>query len=118
MKTFSTTTFLATVIFMCASAYAQDRSYLCQFNTGPRAGSTHDYQGHPSGPLPIGSPCTDGQGSMGVIVSNRRQSLGSGERGATFGEGSCRSPSTENDCDRCSTDRGYERCLVKLEGDD
>ncbi len=94
-----------------SSASAQDRSFLCKFTTGPRAGQIQDYTGHPSGPLPVGSPCTDGLMSNGVIVSNGSQS-------SSGGGGSCRTPSSEDDCDKCKSDRSYDRCLEKVKSDD
>lgn len=42
-------------------------STLCRFTSGPRAGQVQDYA--PQAPLPIGSPCQDGQGSTGTIVA-------------------------------------------------
>ena len=38
----------------------------CQFTSGPRAGQAQSYVGVPSvSPIPIGSPCSDLQGSYG-----------------------------------------------------
>jgi hypothetical protein len=46
-------------------------SLSCQFTSGPRAGQTQNFTGVPGAmPTPIGSPCTDGQGSFGVAVSD------------------------------------------------
>jgi hypothetical protein len=46
-------------------------SLTCQFTSGPRAGQTQNFTGVPGAtPTPIGSPCTDGQGSLGVAVSS------------------------------------------------
>src|SRR5207253_9378315 len=39
----------------------------CKFNAGPRSGQTQDYS--QLGFLPLGSPCTDGQGSTGTVVA-------------------------------------------------
>lgn len=94
----------------CSSVLAQERSFLCKFTTGPRAGQTQDYTGHPSGPLPVGSPCNDGTSSVGVITASK-------SRGEKPVSGSCRQPSNENDCDKCPSDRSYERCLSKLESE-
>jgi hypothetical protein len=41
----------------------------CKFDAGPRAGQTQDYSQLP--PLPIGSPCQDGEGSTGKVVSTK-----------------------------------------------
>jgi hypothetical protein len=91
-------------------AQAQERSFLCKFTSGPRAGQIQDYTGHPAGPLPVGSSCFDGISSHGVIVS-------SGGGGGGEGSGSCRKPSSEDDCDKCNSDAAYERCLKKVSGD-
>lgn len=49
----------------------QERSFLCKFTSGPRSGQVQDYTGHPSGPLPVGSSCQDGNNpqSSGAIIS-------------------------------------------------
>src|SRR5437667_29553 len=39
----------------------------CKFTAGPRSGQTQDYSQLP--PLPLGSPCQDGQGSTGTVVA-------------------------------------------------
>ena len=44
-------------------------STLCRFTNGPRAGQVQDYA--PMAPLPVGTPCHDGQGSTGVVVSRQ-----------------------------------------------
>jgi hypothetical protein len=98
------------VLALPSLAPAQERSFLCKFTGGPRAGQIQDYTGHPSGPLPVGSPCTDGISSSGVIVSSGRINPGGG--------GSCRTPSSEEDCDKCKSDRSYDRCLEKVKSDD
>ena len=51
---------------------SMERSFLCKFTFGPRAGQVQDYTGHPLGPLPVGSPCQDGIASTGFIISSRR----------------------------------------------
>lgn len=48
------------------AAVAQEKSTLCHFENGPRAGETQDYA--PRDPIPVGSPCYDGQGSTGHVV--------------------------------------------------
>ncbi len=53
-----------------AQPHRQDRvvekSTLCQFESGPRAGQRQDYA--PMAPLPVGTPCHDGRGSSGHVV--------------------------------------------------
>jgi hypothetical protein len=44
-------------------------SSTCQFSQGPRAGQTQSYKGQVQ-PIPVGSPCQDGQGSIGVAISD------------------------------------------------
>ena len=44
-------------------------STICEFTNGPRAGTGHDYA--PMQPIPVGSPCHDGQGSTGIVVPSR-----------------------------------------------
>ena len=41
-------------------------STICEFTNGPQAGTRHDYA--PMQPIPVGSPCNDGQGSTGRVV--------------------------------------------------
>ena len=48
---------------------------VCRFNSGPRAGTSFDFQPYGVQPIPVGAPCTDGQGSNGVAVA----SSGSGD---------------------------------------
>ena len=54
---------------------AQAKSTICKFTSGPLAGTTHDYA--PMDPILVGSPCTDGQGSNGIVVA--KSSGGSGK---------------------------------------
>jgi hypothetical protein len=42
---------------------------ICQFSSGPKAGTTFDFKPFGVQPIPSGSPCTDGQGSNGVAVA-------------------------------------------------
>ncbi|HLZ02761.1 MAG TPA: hypothetical protein VKR55_11495 [Bradyrhizobium sp.] len=42
---------------------------VCHFTVGPRAGTTFDFARFGAPPIPVGSPCTDGQFSSGVAVS-------------------------------------------------
>lgn len=53
-----------------AMAAAQPQlSLTCQFNSGPRAGQVQSHADASStGAMPIGAPCTDGQGSIGVAI--------------------------------------------------
>ena len=44
-----------------------EKSTLCRFTSGPRRGETQDFA--PREPLPVGSACNDGQGSVGRIVA-------------------------------------------------
>ena len=44
------------------------KSTLCRFTAGPRAGEMQDYA--PMAPIPVGSNCHDGRGSTGVVVAN------------------------------------------------
>ena len=119
-KTMSRIVLMIGAFLFASAASAQETSYLCRFTSGPRAGQIQDYTGHPSGPLPVGSPCQDGIASWGVIVSGR--SSGGGGHGGGGGSpapegGSCVRPSSEDDCDACRSDRSYERCLQKAGGD-
>jgi hypothetical protein len=41
-------------------------STVCEFVSGPQSGRTKDYA--PMDPLPIGTPCQDGQGSSGYVI--------------------------------------------------
>jgi len=61
----------------------------CKFDAGPRSGQTQDYS-HLQ-PLPVGSPCQDGQGSTGKVVvlggTSVGSSAGSTSRGSTISSG-------------------------------
>lgn len=109
---------LIPMVFLAAltasSALAQERSCLCQFTGGPRAGQVQDYTGHPSGPLPVGTPCQDGIASWGVIISGSNGGQGSGGSSSESDSSSCVRPRSESDCDACRSDRSYERCLEKV----
>lgn len=62
--------FLVLAIFLAVPASGQSgsgKSTLCRFTSGPRNGQTQDNA--QMGPIPIGSPCADGAGSIGVIVA-------------------------------------------------
>jgi hypothetical protein len=50
-------------------APSADLTSTCRFTQGPRAGQVQSYRGMVH-PIPVGSPCTDGQGSQGVAVSD------------------------------------------------
>ena len=41
---------------------------ICQFSTGPRSGTRFDFAQFGVQPVPVGAPCTDGQGSNGIAV--------------------------------------------------
>lgn len=41
---------------------------ICRFTNGPRIGTTFDFKSYGLPGIPVGSPCTDGQGSTGVAV--------------------------------------------------
>jgi hypothetical protein len=47
-------------------ATSEQLSSTCRFDQGPRAGS---FQGMVQ-PIPVGSPCTDGQGSFGTAIAD------------------------------------------------
>jgi hypothetical protein len=56
------------IFFLAQDSGGQTQmSTICRFTAGPRAGSTQDYA--PMAPIPVGSPCHDGQGSTGVVVA-------------------------------------------------
>jgi hypothetical protein len=75
-------------------------STVCKFTLGPRVGTTQDFS--ELSPVPIGSPCTDGEGSRGVVIARDPfQNLqpfpsigrGAGRHGGSgSGEGSKNSP--------------------------
>src|SRR5208282_4024487 len=46
---------------------ASQMSTLCKFATGPRAGTIHDFA--PMAQVAVGSPCQDGAGSAGFVIS-------------------------------------------------
>jgi hypothetical protein len=41
---------------------------VCQFSSGPKAGTTFDFKPYGVQPIPVGYPCTDGQGSNGTAI--------------------------------------------------
>lgn len=53
-------------------AAAQTLSALCRFHSGQNQGQVVDYAPRP--PVPVGSPCYDGQGGQGVVVASRNDS--------------------------------------------
>jgi hypothetical protein len=59
-----------------AGGAAEQKSTLCEFTSGPRAGQTQDYA--PMAALPIGTPCHDGAGSTGKVVAPKDTSGGAG----------------------------------------
>lgn len=64
-------TVLALLPLLPASAGAQASSAantICEFKAGPRAGERMRLRGDMA-TLTVGSPCTDGQGSTGVVVN-------------------------------------------------
>lgn len=69
------------VLISISQLSAQQRTTVCEFNSGPRAGTRFDF-----GPLgvqgiPVGAPCHDGAGSTGLAVA------GSGSGGRSGGSG-------------------------------
>jgi hypothetical protein len=56
-------------------------STLCQFTTGPKAGTSFDFRLFGAQPIPVGSPCTDGRGSNGTAVTSGVGGLASGLSG-------------------------------------
>lgn len=79
------------VVIPTAGSSATAMSTICKFTAGPRAGQTQDYA--PMAPLPVGSPCQDGQGSTGKVVagkgstsSTQKSTLCHFERGPRAGE--------------------------------
>jgi hypothetical protein len=50
-----------------AQPSAPQKSTLCRFTSGPRAGQDQDYA--PMAPIPVGSNCQDGRGSAGTVVA-------------------------------------------------
>ena len=50
-------------------------STICAFAAGPRAGQQQDYA--PLAAAPVGTPCSDGKGSFGVVVVNAGQAASS-----------------------------------------
>ena len=46
------------------------KSTLCKFDAGPRAGQTQNYAPRPA--IPVGSECQDGAGSTGVVIAKQR----------------------------------------------
>lgn len=61
----------AICLFFASSglAYGQERSTICQFKAGPRAGDVEDW-GRLIAPITVGQPCGDGQSSTGVFISS------------------------------------------------
>jgi hypothetical protein len=55
------------VVAPASAPQQKDMSTLCRFDQGPRAGQTQDYA--PRAPLPVGTGCQDGAGSMGKVVA-------------------------------------------------
>jgi len=48
----------------------EETTFTCRFDSGPRAGQTQNYAGVTGiRSFPVGAPCTDGQGSTGIAIS-------------------------------------------------
>lgn len=62
---------------------ASQMSTLCKFATGARAGTIYDLA--PMAPVPVGSPCQDGAGSAGFVIS-------AGTSSGRYGSGGVTSP--------------------------
>jgi hypothetical protein len=60
-----------------ATGARAELSSTCKFNQGPRAGQTQSYKDQVQ-PIPVGSPCQDGQGSTGVAISDNGGGGGGG----------------------------------------
>jgi hypothetical protein len=54
-------------IFQNRAPSVVQKSTLCRFTAGPRAGQDQDYA--PMAPIPVGSNCQDGRGSTGTVVA-------------------------------------------------
>jgi hypothetical protein len=51
-------------------------SLTCKYTSGPKAGQTQNFDGVPGiVPVPIGAPCTDAQGSLGIAIAGDAKSL-------------------------------------------
>jgi predicted hydrocarbon binding protein len=77
LKTSGVRIFILAVLFAFGFegiASAQNTSTICKFTSGPLAGTTHDYA--PMAAIPVGSPCTDGAASNGVVIAKRGSGLG------------------------------------------
>ena len=70
-QTFVNTTMVLSFMLLPLTAHAQGEggqmSAICEFTSGPRAGTRHDYA--PMQPLLVGTPCHDGRGSTGKVVA-------------------------------------------------
>jgi hypothetical protein len=65
------------------------KSTNCEFTSGPLTGTTHDYA--PQAPIPVGTPCTDGAGSIGVVIARSSASSSSASSASgSSGSGSWR----------------------------
>lgn len=60
--------FVGLFVAIVGTCQAQKVSTLCHFTRGPREGETQDYA--PMDPLPIGTPCHDGEESYGKVVAS------------------------------------------------
>ncbi|HUK47383.1 MAG TPA: hypothetical protein VLW06_07325 [Terriglobales bacterium] len=74
-------------------------STICKFQSGPKAGTTYDYAS--SAAVPVGTPCTDGQGSIGVIIS--RSSASSGGSGSNGSSGSSSTAASDHSSEPSET---------------
>lgn len=78
-------------ILWVAPAAAQQQSFTCQFGSGPRAGSTVSFEGVQGAlPGPVGTPCGDGHGSSGVLVTPLALSTQSSAMSETGWSATCR----------------------------
>ncbi len=69
MKILSALLLTSLIVLSSPSGAQQPPSRTCQFNAGPRAGQRQSYP--QAQPIPVGSPCQDGQGSTGLAIAEQ-----------------------------------------------
>jgi hypothetical protein len=57
-------------LFFSPISLAAEKSTLCKFESGPKAGQTIDYAPKPA--IPVGSACWDGDKSHGHVVAKKK----------------------------------------------
>jgi hypothetical protein len=86
------------------------KTTVCQFSAGPKAGTTFDFRPYGVQPIPVGSPCQDGQGSTGVAIAAGSSSSSPGAMTAPLTQPQARSTDSRTCSNQCNATR--DQCVA------